>query len=130
MNARPDDDALSWAGDEPKDTQPATRSVLVEAPSAPRSMPAILVVTYGVIAGIYLIYTIGWVITVSRSLITLPTLFGEIMFQFGEFLAIASPAIWFAVVVVLTRNRPIALRLSALLLGLLVVIPWPFLLGV
>jgi hypothetical protein len=93
-------------------------------------MPAVLLITYGILAGVYLIYTIGWVITVTRSTTTLPTLFGEMMFQLGELLAIASPAIWFAAVVLLSRERKPIVRLVLLLVGLAVVIPWPFLLGV
>jgi uncharacterized membrane protein len=130
MTAEPEDDALAWAGDEPVEA-PNTRTVeIVDGPPVPKPMPAVLLITYGILAGVYLIYTIGWVITVTRSTTTLPTLFGEIMFQLGELLAMASPAMWFAAVIVLTRERKPIVRLGLLLVGLVVVIPWPFLLGV
>lgn len=122
----PDDDALTWAGDERDAPVPL---VTTEPADANRGIPAPLLVTYGVIAGIYLIYTLGWIITVNRSATTLPNLLGEIMFQFGEFLAIASPALWFVAVLMLTRGRPAVARLGWLLVGLVVVVPWPFVLG-
>ncbi len=124
------EDALAWAGDDRVEAPKAPKVELVDGPAAPKSMPAVLLITYGILAGVYLIYTIGWVITVTRSTTTLPTIFGEIMFQLGELLAMASPAIWFASVVLLTRDRKPIARLALLLVGLVVVVPWPFLLGV
>lgn len=123
-----DDDALSWAGDE-RDAA-AIAPPKAREPRDADSIPAPLLITYGIIAGIYLIYTLGWIITITRSGTTLPNLLGEIMFQFGEFLAIASPALWFFAVLALTRGRKPIVRLLWLLVGLLVVVPWPFLLGV
>lgn len=139
-----DDEALAWAGDdrlnpEPLRTNPVESDVgvesdpvveLVETPAADKPMPAALLVTYGILAGLYLIYTLGWLITVTRSTLTQSDLLSEIMFQFGEFLAIASPAVWFAAVLVLTRGRRPVIRLLLLLAGLVATIPWPFLLGV
>jgi len=136
-----DDAALAWAGDEPVaealEAPPVAEASeaqgeALEAPIAPTKtqIPAPLLITYGILAGLYLIYTIGWVITITRSTTTLPTLLGEIMFQLGEFLAIASPAVWFAAVVILTRRSKPIIRLLLLLAGLVATIPWPFLLGV
>lgn len=153
IGERDDDDAaLAWAGDEKLAPEPPTAVVetpasvvetpasrvetpdsrveLVETSPTNTQIPAPLLVTYGILGGLYLIYTIGWVITVTRSTTTLPTLLGEVMFQLGEFLAIASPAIWFAAVVLLTRGRRPIIRLLLLLAGLVATIPWPFLLGV
>jgi len=130
---RDDDlDALSWAGDEPvvePEPAPAPTTEFVEAPARPGT-PGILIVTYGILAGLYLLLTAGWFTTVARSTTTLPSLFPEIMYQFGEFLAIASPALWFASILLLTRGRRPIVRLLLLLLGLVVVLPWPFVLGV
>ena len=134
MAATEDDDALAWAGDEPsRPTPPAPRVEMVEQPStAKQSMPAPVLVTYGILAGVYLIYTIGWVITVQRYNAVTPASFdvlSAIMFQLGEFLAIASPALWFAAAVLLTRSRKPLVRLLVLLAGLIAVLPWPFVLG-
>lgn len=131
-----DEEALRWSGDEPDRLDvpiPRGRVRVVEVPGAPAeraAMPAVLLVAYGVFAGLYLIWTIGWVITVTRSVVTLPTLLSELMYQLGEFLAIASPALWFGAVLLLARDRGAALRLAWLALGLVILIPWPTLLGV
>ena len=136
--AEPDSDekALRWEGDEPDRLdvpQPRTRARVVEVPEAPTErapMPAVLLVVYGIFAGLYLIWTIGWVITVTRSTVTLPTVLSELMYQLGEFLAIAGPALWFAAVLLLARERAAAVRIAWLALGLVILVPWPTLLGV
>lgn len=130
-----DDAALAWAGDEklaPEPTKPLVDSA--DAPTetprgAPKAMPAALLVTYGIIAGIYLIYTLGWIISVTRSTVTQIDLLAEIMYQFGQFLAISSPAIWFVTVLYLTRGRKPVVRLLFLVAGLAATVPWPLLLG-
>ena len=127
-----DDEALAWAGDEPLrrvepvETSP-TSSSDETAPST--QMPAALLVTYGILAGIYLIYTLGWIITITRSTFAQSDLLAAIMFQFGQFLAIASPAIWFVSILYLTRGRKPTVRLLLLVAGLVATIPWPLLLG-
>lgn len=139
MTADIDDDseALAWAGDDRLNPEPLKRADPEEqvevddsASDAARPMPAPLLVTYGILAGFYLIYTVGWVITVTRSALTQGDLLAEIMFQLGEFLAIASPAIWFGAVLYLTRGRRPVVRLLILLAGLVATLPWPLLLGV
>lgn len=131
MTADPDEDeaALSWAGDDAPGPQPTAKAPVAPPAEARPTIPAMLLITYGVIAGILLIYTIGWVTVVVTSGYTAPDLLGEIMWQLGEFLAIASPALWFVTVLLLTRGRKPLVRLLLLVLGLLVVIPWPFILG-
>lgn len=137
MIADPDEDALAWAGE----TDPshvagptATLAPRVEfvPAEAPKQTSSSLLISYGVLGGVYLIYTLGWVISVQRlSAIRSGSteLLSEIMFQLGEFLAIASPAVWIAAVFILTRGRKPIVRLSWLLLGLIAVLPWPLVLG-
>lgn len=130
MSRDPDDDALSW-GDEHDPTHidaPAETQVAAERTDAPATSSTMLVV-YGIFGGAYLLYLVGWIIAVQRDTITLPTLFGEIMYQFGEFLAIASPALWIGTVLLLTAGRKPTVRLLWMALGLVVVAPWPFILG-
>jgi hypothetical protein len=99
-----------------------------ERADAPTS--SFLLVTYGILAGAYGLYAIGWLISVLRSTLTLDSLLSEIMYQFGEFLAIASAPLWFASVVFLTRGRRPIVRLLWLLVGLVLLVPVPFVLGV
>ena len=131
-----DDEALSWdeVSDPTHTASPAAKpeSVVepVETPAEakPATSSAVLV-TYGILGGAYLIYTVGWVISVfNDNRVAYADLLSEVMYQFGEFLALASPALWFVAVLTLTRGRKPIVRLLGLLLGLAVVIPWPFVL--
>lgn len=90
---------------------------------------SVLLVLYGIFGGIYLLYTIGWVIAILRNTMTLPNLFGEIMYQLGEFLAIVAPAVWLASTLLLTRKSTPVVRAMWLAIGIVVLVPWPFILG-
>lgn len=134
-----DDEALSWAGDvDPTHAgvpaEPATASATDSAGEVHTAdKPAVssaLLVTLGILAGIYLLYTAGWVITTQRNVIVLPGLLDRVMFQAREFLAIMAPAVWFASVLVLTRGRKPLVRLLWLFVGAVVLVPVPFVLGV
>ena len=138
MSNRPDDEsddeALSWAGDDDHTHVAAQANaagpVVAEYPedAAPRTSSLLLIV-YGVLAGVYLLYTVGWITSVTRTTLPVYDLLSGIMYQFGQFLAIASPALWFTAAVLLTRDRTPVVRLLWVVLGLVVVAPWPFLLG-
>jgi len=151
MAVDPDEEALTWAGEE--DSRPAATSSdsaagkpkaaatkvsgspeirEVVAPQEKTQVSSVLLVTYGVLAGGYLIYTLGWVVSIQRFAATHPAStdpLTAIMFAVTEFLAIASPTLWFGVVLALTRGAKPIMRLVWLLLGLVAVIPWPFVIG-
>ncbi len=142
MARDPDEDALSWAGDadRPGGTaeSPAPRQEPERAPDSVAVARAgqvegrrlALTATLGVIAGIYLVFTVFWIIGVQLTGGSPRFLLGAIMFQFGEFLAIVCCALWFGVTIVLTRGSSFAVRILWLLAGLVVLIPWPFFLGI
>lgn len=88
-----------------------------------------MLIGYGIIGGINLLYMIGWVIAIQRDTFSQSSLFAEIMYQLGEFLAIASPAVWMVAVLILTRHSRPAVRLFLLVVGVLLLAPWPFILG-
>ncbi|MCS0500280.1 hypothetical protein [Protaetiibacter mangrovi] len=140
-----DDEALHWAGDEARGqsaprlrddadavgapAEPAPDDEPAEAPRTPRET-AFLVGT-GAFGVVYLALSIGWIF--SAQLLSYPGLdtLGEIMWQFGEFLAMIAAALWFAAAITLTPDtvsRRAAKRMIALLVGALVLIPWPGLL--
>ena len=140
--ADPDDDdaALSWAGDDLRgqaaprlrgdaDATPAPADEPRDEPAAPRSgaerATAAVTIVFGLV---YLALSIGWIF--SAQLLVYPglDLLGEIMWQFGEFLAMVAPALWFAAVLTFTPEgvlRRALTRLVALLAGALVLVPWP-----
>lgn len=129
-----DDKALSWDGDDDVTTPSAPRKKTTSVATADSadttktaSSGSFLLISYGILGGIYLIYTIGWVVGVVKdNRQELPYFLTELMFQVGEYLAIASPLLWFGTVLVLTRNRKPIVRLLALVVGVFIVIPWPF----
>ncbi len=138
MSADPVEDALAWAGDDDPSLAVEGLGDRAESRSEPepdtvrRQTPGVLLVTYGVLGGIYLIYTFGWLLSLQRFIgirnVSADPL-TEIMFQFGAFLALASPAVWFAAIFFLTRGQKPLSRLAWLVVGLLAVLPWPFILG-
>lgn len=137
MHSDPDDDALTWGGAEPDNIEagpvvPSTTSAAVaqDSPVTEVSGPSsLLLVLYGILGGVYLLYVVGWIIAVGRDTYSQASLFGEIMYQLGEFLAIASPLIWLGAVFILTRQKRPMLRVLLLVLGVIVLVPWPFILG-
>jgi hypothetical protein len=134
-----DKKALSWDGDDdvatpaPRPETPAkgaiSGSAKADNPLTKQAPSSALLIIYGILAGAYLIYTIGWIISVfNDNRGPFDDFLTEVMYQVGEYLAIASPALWFATALLLTRGRRPIIRILALILGLLVVIPWSFVL--
>ena len=147
MSADPDDEALRWDGDADPSYVPVATPAAAAQPAPvvePVVEPAVkptpaepaaggtgsfLLVTYGILAGAYLIYTIGWLVPiVSHQRAENPDLLGEVMLRLSQALAIAAPAIWYGASLLLTRGRRPIVRLLALLGGLVVLLPWPYLL--
>jgi hypothetical protein len=135
-----DEDALRWAGDEDRgrDAPRLGRSADAgpdagdappeEAPATPGAASRTVATVVFVLP--YLALTIGWILGVQRTSSGTTQLATDILWQFGEFLAIVAPVLWFAAAVALTRaSRPLV-RAGWLALGLGVLVPWPLVLGV
>lgn len=148
-----DDEALSWDGDEDRIDTPAPRtpaslprgwravgkgSDAVPADSgaspaaadadAPAGMGNAALVSFGVIAGVYALYVVGWALG-SFRLRDVQTAGGgvaDIMFQAAMWLGIAAPLIWFFVTIHATRGSAPWRRFLGLALGILLLVPWPF----
>ncbi|TFC81125.1 DNA polymerase III subunit gamma/tau [Cryobacterium cheniae] len=89
---------------------------------------SLALVSLGIFGGIYLLYTIGWFIGVARIQNPQADVLSEFMFSLGLWLAVAAPAVWFAVTFWLTRTHPRA-RIGWLLLGVVLLAPLPFIAG-
>lgn len=101
-----------------------------DAPATPdQPAPGLRLLT-AVFAVVFVLWSVGWIISVGLVPITGPTLVIEVLYQFSEFLAIVASALWFAAVVALTPQHRLAPRLGWLALGTLVLLPWPLVLGV
>jgi hypothetical protein len=136
-----DDEALSWAGDEsPAPVKPRRAAdpvdvIVADEPAETAAEPqpvaerasSVLLVASGVLGGIYLLFTIGWVVTAQTE----PALDGlaRVMYVLGQWLAVAAPALWFGATLLLTRHRPTPVKLLWLVIGMLLLVPWPFILN-
>jgi hypothetical protein len=100
----------------------------VDAPAKPASMSSPALVGLGILAGVYLLYTIGWFVGVERIQTSLTDPLAQFMFSLTTWLAIAAPAVWFAASFWLTRGKP-RLRWTWLILGALLLAPLPFIAG-
>ncbi|MFJ3385761.1 MULTISPECIES: hypothetical protein [unclassified Curtobacterium] len=81
----------------------------------------------GVFGGVYLLYTVAWLVSASLLTVTGTGVAG-IASEIMRVLAIMAPAFWFAATLWLgqgTRNRT---KFIWLLVGAIVLIPWPFIL--
>jgi hypothetical protein len=97
-----------------------------DAPAQPGSAELVLL---GVVGGVYLLYTLGWILSVLRVQNPAQDPLGQFMFALGLWLAVLAPALWFGVTFALTRGRPGA-RLVWLLIGAVVLLPVAFVAGV
>jgi len=100
----------------------------VDAPAEKAAMSSPALIGLGILAGVYLLYTIGWFIGVGRLETSLADPLAQFMFSLGTWLAIAAPAVWFASSFWLTRGKP-RLRWTWLILGAILLAPLPFIAG-
>jgi hypothetical protein len=147
-----EDEALRWEGDDDKTLAPGWRTVGTPVPAArpvdettdaaasvdgdsdataeagdqPGSAELVLL---GVFGGVYLLYTLGWILSVLRVQNPATDPVGQSMFALGLWLAVLAPALWFGVTFTLTRGRPRA-RLVWMLVGAVVLLPVAFVAGV
>lgn len=143
----PEEDALSWAGDNDRLTtgspvSPRTdargasvvgpgkksrkTSALPDGSPARSGLSSAALIGFGIFGGIYLLFTVAWLITALRNPTEIADVLGNAMFQFGLWLAVASPAIWFGAVLFLAKEKNMATRMLFLLLGAVILIPWPY----
>jgi hypothetical protein len=141
-----DEDALTWDevgdpthADSPAATpaervEPAEPDTPVEAAdpdSADSAKPAtssFLLVSYGILAGAFLLYTVGWVIGIRQVVFVEVDTLSRVLSTVAQVLAVAAPAIWFGGAFVLTRTAKPITRLLLLIAGLVATIPLPFIL--
>ena len=146
-----DDDALSWGGDDDptldvgvpaaprgagKGPDAVTRRDAEAAPAvptpasvaAPAPMDNVTLVSLGVLGGIYLLLAVGWFIGGARLQFVAQLFLNSTGYVVTWAIAVIAPAIWFVTVLVLTRGRRGWIRMLLLVLGAVVLLPWPFLL--
>ncbi|MDF2507588.1 MAG: hypothetical protein K0Q52_1447 [Microbacterium sp.] len=141
------DDALNWEGDEaatPQDralphgwnavgrgseevgTVEDDGTVTPAALDEPAGLSTPMLLILGVVGGVYLLYTIGWIVGGLRLKPLASFLVDDAMFLPWFVLAIAAPALWFLASWVLTRSKAAWIRVAVLLAGVVLLVPWPF----
>ncbi|OIH92266.1 MULTISPECIES: hypothetical protein [unclassified Curtobacterium] len=124
-----DDDALSWGdADDATHVDAAHNPVRVKDrtphdPEAPTGSGAL--VGMGVLGGLYLLYTVAWLVSASLLTVTGTGLAG-IASETMRVLAIMAPALWFAATLWLCQGHRDRTRFTWLVVGAVVLIPWPF----
>jgi len=150
-----DDDALSWGGDDDPTLEVGTPrrgpdasaqptlpegytavgkgsdDLATEAEPAGADEPAQLgnaaLVSLGILGGVYLLYTVGWIIGGLRLQVIAPALLVSPAAYVPAFwLAVLAPAVWFGATLLLTRGRAAWLRFVWLAAGAVLLVPWPF----
>ncbi|GGF14574.1 hypothetical protein [Subtercola lobariae] len=107
----------------------AVEDELADAEEASAQLSSAALITFGVVGGVFFLYTIGWLVAFIRNPLH-PGGFAEVWQDVQGVAAIAAPALWFLVTLLLAARRRVAVRLIWLLVGIVVVVPWPFILGV
>ena len=141
------DDALSWDGDEastPKDpalphgwnavgkgsdevgTVEEDGSVTSVGDTERPGLSTAMLLILGIVGGVYLLYTIGWIVAGLRLRPLASFLVDDTMFLPWFVLAIAAPALWFLASWVLTKGRATWIRIAVLIAGVVLLVPWPF----
>ncbi|MBW4032009.1 MAG: hypothetical protein HIU88_05035 [Acidobacteria bacterium] len=136
-----DDEALSWAGDDLRGgIDPLTRNRLLppagdevfdDADAAPGTSSSVARTAVTVLfAALFLAVVVGWILSAQITGSTASDLFSQVAWQFGEFVAIISGALWFLAVLTLTPDARTRVRVGWFALGIGVLVPWPILLVV
>jgi hypothetical protein len=151
-----EDDALSWDGDDALEARrpearrresapvanhvPAASSTSsagsahgvaagADAGDEPRGVGTVTLLLLGILGGVYLLFTIGWIIGGVRMqapvMFTLPAF----LYQGALWLAVLAPALWFAAVLVAARRSKDWVRIVWLIAGAALLVPWPFVAG-
>lgn len=140
-----DEEALSWLGDEDANLKPGWKTVGSKHPhdvEATTEADTVLdldeddeddelvgpsstsLVALGVLAGVYFLYTLGWLTYATRSASSSGSdVLADTMWNIGLWLAVLAPPLWFVLTFWLVKRS--ALRYSVLLLGALILIPIP-----
>jgi hypothetical protein len=125
-----EEEALNWdGGSDPTHVDSAKRAEVAEREEVEPATGSGLLVLYGLFGGIFILYTVGWLIAVQRMTTTIANPFFDFMSKFGEFFAVASPAIWFIGLLYVTRQSKARHRVFWLVIGVVVLMPVPFVLG-
>ena len=100
----------------------------VQAPTEDRAptLGNVALLVIGVLGGVYLLSTIGWIVGGLRLKGSADYLVAPVAYQVSLWLAVAAPAIWFLTVLWLTAGSRVWVRFAWLIGGAALLLPWPF----
>lgn len=130
--AEANDDALSWGGESDPTHVDSGEPDAGAGPDSAALAPGVsspMLVVYGVFGGIYLLYTVGWLIIAIRGSQTTGVVLNDLMLHASTLLAVAAAPAWFIATLALTTGRRSWLRILILVIGALILIPWAFMSG-
>ena len=120
--------ADSAATGEREEADRDTTEGTAERADASRQTGSVELVVLGVLGGVYLLYTIGWLLTAIRATPPGFSVLGAVMYELGLWFAVAAPLLGFGLVFL--RVRRATLRLVWLAVGAVVLVPLAFVVGV
>ncbi len=94
-------------------------------PAAPLGNVAL--VALGVLGGVYGLFAVGWFIAGTRFQVWASLFVDPVTYGAAWTLSVAAPVVWFVATLVLARRRALWQRVLLLVLGVLLLLPWPFL---
>ncbi|MCU1482362.1 MAG: hypothetical protein JWQ19_3148 [Subtercola sp.] len=106
----------------------AADAELAEAEVASQPLSSAALIAFGIFGGILFLYTIGWLVGFLRHPPTGDGL-GGIVQAVLSVLTIFAPALWFIATLLLGAKRPVRTRILWLIIGVIVLVPWPFVTG-
>jgi hypothetical protein len=130
------DEALSW-GDESDashvDGPAAVKAVDEIDPDAPQVMSSASLVGHGVLGGVALLSSVGWIVSRDQFLVA----FGggavehvqTALWLTGVFLALVAPLVWFVATILLVPAERSGRRLLVMAVGAVLLAPWPLVIG-
>lgn len=113
------------AGDEATDAETGAD----EPGDERRPMSSAALVGIGILAGVYLLLSIGWLLGAARFQLVAALFLEPIAFQVTLWLAVLALPLWFVTVFWLTRGSRTWVRILLLVAGAVLLIPWPFVLA-
>ncbi|MBP1241366.1 hypothetical protein ABID92_000805 [Frigoribacterium sp. PvP120] len=130
------DDALSW-GDESDASHvegpaAATHDDEID-PDAPQVMSSASLVGHGVLGGVALLSSVGWIVSRDQFLVAFGGGLVEhvqtTLWLTGVFLALVAPLLWFVAVILLVPSQRSGRRLLVMAVGAVLLAPWPLVIG-
>jgi hypothetical protein len=100
----------------------------VTMPAERMPMGNATLITLGILGGVYLLYSIGWIIGGLRLQGRAQYLVTDVMYQGSFWLAVLAPLLWFGTVFLLTLRSKPWVRIAWLVAGVALLLPWPFVL--